>query len=103
MSETSTPRPSFVARQDPNAVDVCRGRPVALLLHAHGTMRLYEDPHSGGLFAEVNGLRSDAARRFLAILDGMPDIASEVLVADLPGLYPLDEEPVRRYHMRRDA
>lgn len=105
MTKSSTPQTAAVAVQDANVVDICRGRPVGLVLHAHGALRLFEDPHSGDLFAEVNGMRSDAARHFLSLLDGLADISAEILVSDRPEEYPLEpgEVPVRAMHMRRHA
>lgn len=93
---------TIVAIQNETALEVCRGsRPIGVLLHAHGMLRLFEDPSSGQLYAEVNGMRSHDARHFLSLLEDMPDIAADVLVADAPELYPLEGPPVRDRHVRR--
>lgn len=101
--DASTGNGSFVARQGthPPAV-VSKARPVGIIFHSHGWLRLYLDP-VGKVVAEVSGMDTPAARRFLEALDDLPDITSEILVCDRPGDYPLDEDPIRDRHVRRSA
>jgi hypothetical protein len=74
--------------------------PVGLVLHAHGTLRLFRNRY-GSLYAEVDGFRTGESRAFLEQLGELDDIASEVLVCDAPDFYraPFDLEPMR--HRRR--
>jgi hypothetical protein len=77
---------------------------VGVLLHAHGTLRIFGNGHDG-LCVEVIGFESDEGRAFLEALGGqLEDITADILVADRPELYGLDGVAVlRRLHWRRDS
>lgn len=98
----STPRKITRANQGHRPVEVVsQCKPVGIVAHSGGTLRLFEDPHTGGLYAEVIGFTTDAGRRFLDKLHGLDDIASDILVCDRPDEYMLDAVPLREYHVRR--
>lgn len=99
----STSTAKMEPRQGTHAPAVVDHAPsVGLILHAHGTLRLFLDP-AGQLVVEVIGMHTPAARRFLEALDTLPDVTSEILVCDRPDEYPLDEAPIRDRHVRRCA
>lgn len=104
MSDIQTTRRNseLQATQNASPADVVqRGRPVGLILHVDGTLRLFEDPVTGGLVVEVVGMHSNRARDFLGLLGGMSDVADEIMFCDSPALYPVDEAPSRDRHVRR--
>lgn len=104
MNKPSTRRKIVSAVQGPYPVEVVRqGRVAGVLLHAGGMMRLFDDPVTRELYAEVVGFHSESARRFLSQLHGLPWIADDLLVCDRPEDYSLEERPVREYHVRRSA
>lgn len=99
--DASTKTGQFVAHQGTHAPAVVERAPaVGLIMHAHGTLRLFLDP-AGQLVAEVVGMETPAARRFLESLDDLADVTSEILVCDRPDEYTLDARPIRDRHVRR--
>lgn len=100
--QSITPRKITTSKQGHRPLEVVGHRlVVGMVVHAGGTLRLFEDPFTGGLYAEVNGFTTESSRRFLEQLDRLGDIASDILVCDRPARYPLEEIPVRELHVRR--
>jgi hypothetical protein len=72
---------------------------VGIIIHAHGTLRLFENTN-GQLYAEVVGFHTDRGREFLEQLGQLEDICCEVLVCDQPAAYGWGESRRLRHYRR---